>query len=41
MRTCVRVCVNYKRCCFGRFYGISTIIGYLIPNLLHAYILNI
>ena len=25
---------------FG-FYGISTIVGYLIPNLLYAYILNI
>ena len=23
------------------FYGISTIVGYLIPNLLYTYILNI
>ena len=23
------------------FYGISTIVGYLMPNPLHAYILNI
>ena len=23
------------------FYGISTIVGYLMPNLLHTYILNI
>ena len=23
------------------FYGISTIVGYLIPNRLHTYILNI
>ena len=23
------------------FYGISTIVGYLMPNLLYAYILNI
>ena len=26
---------------FGWFYGISTIVGYLMPNPLYAYILNI
>ena len=27
--------------CLVGFYGISTIVGYLIPNFVHAYILNI
>ncbi len=26
---------------FVRFYGISTIVGYLMPNPLYVYILNI
>ena len=34
---------NYFLFNFGlvRFYGISTIVGYLMPNPLYAYMLNI
>ena len=34
---------NFDYICFGLFgfYGISTILGYLTPNLVYTYILNI
>ena len=39
------ICVNiYKICmfaCLVWFYGILTLIGYLMPNLFHTYILQI
>ena len=35
--------ISIKYICFGLvgFYGISTIVGYLMPNPLYTYILNI
>ena len=35
--------IYIKYICFGLvgFYGILTIVGYLMPNLLYTYILNI
>ena len=35
--------IYIKYICFGwvGFYGISTIVGYLMPNFLYTYILNI
>ena len=42
---CVRVCVEkgkqMKDIFLVWFYGISTIVGYLMPNPLYTYILNI
>ena len=35
------VYIKYIGFGFGRVYGISTIVGYLMPNLLYTYILNI
>ena len=33
--------IKYKRFGLVEFYGISTIVGYLMPNPLYTYILNI
>ena len=33
--------IKYIRFVFVGIYGISTIVGYLMPNLLYTYILNI
>ena len=33
--------VNLNRFGLAWFYGISTLVGYLIPNTLYTYILNI
>ena len=33
--------IKYIGFCLVGFYGISTIVGYLIPNPLYTYILNI
>ena len=37
---CNKISVKGFVCLFG-FYGISTIVGYLMPNPLYTYILNI
>ena len=33
--------IKYIEFGLGKFYGISTIVGYLMPNPLYTYILNI
>ena len=38
---CVCVCVCVSTFALLWFYGISTIVGYLMPNPLYTYILNI
>ena len=35
------ICIKYTWFGLVGFYGISTIVGYLMPNLLYTYILNI
>ena len=37
----LHIYIEYMEFTFGKVYGISTIVGYLMPNPLYTYILNI
>ena len=37
---CLMAYIRYIECGWVGFYGVSTIVGYLMPNPLYTYILN-
>ena len=38
---CICIYIKYIRLCLVGFYGISNIVGYLMPNFAYIYIINI